>query len=74
MLTTAKNYVCDDCGAVGTFNGYRQARAAKWAISKCYTKCYCPNCAPDHRRGGAANSNDAEQLPSGFAQLKIENL
>lgn len=76
MLTIIKNYICDDCGTVGTFQGYRQARAAGWAISKSYTKCYCPNCAPDHRRGKAADKNACppQWLPSGFEQIKIKNL
>lgn len=73
MLTTSKNYVCDDCGTVGTFTGIRQARAACWAISKHYTKCYCPDCAPAHRRGKAADKNFeiVSELPDGWEQLKI---
>ena len=74
MLTTAKNYVCDDCGRETEFRGYRQARAASWAISKTYTKCYCPLCAPNHRRGKAADKNDEPPQfpPPGWEQLKIK--
>lgn len=72
MLPTDKNYICADCGREGEFNGYRQARAAHWAISKHYTKCYCPLCAPNHRRGKAADKNgDPPQLADGLGQLKI---
>lgn len=76
MLPTDKNYICADCGREGEFNGYRQARAAHWAISKHYTKCYCPLCAPEHRRGKAADKNfeTVTPLPNGREQIKIENL
>ena len=70
----AKTYICDDCGREDAFSSYVKARAAGWAVSKDYKACYCPNCAPDHRRGAAANSNDALQLPPGWQQLKFENL
>ena len=72
MLPTDKNYICADCGREDEFNGYRQARAAGWAISKSYVKCYCPDCAPLHRRGKAADKNgDPTQLADGLGQLKI---
>ena len=58
MLPTDKKYICCDCGREDVFGGYRQARAAGWAISKDYKNCYCPNCAPDHRRGQAAAKNN----------------
>lgn len=71
----AKKYVCDDCGAVSEFTSYVKARAAHWAVSKDYEKCYCPNCAPEHRFGKAAEKNDDfAALPNAFQQLKIENL
>ncbi len=49
----AKKYICDDCGATCEFTSYVKARAASWAISRDYSRCYCPMCAPDHRVGGA---------------------
>ncbi len=73
MLPTDKNYICADCGRETEFRGYRQARAAGWAISKSYVKCYCPDCAPLHRRGKAADKNfeTITQLPDGWEQLKL---
>lgn len=69
-------YVCDDCGREDAFASYVKARRAGWAVSKDYKNCYCPNCAPDHRRGQAAYKNDEPPQfpPPGFEQLKIENL
>jgi len=74
MLSISKKYICDDCGTAGTFTGYRYARAAGWAISKQYTKCYCPDCAPAHRLGGANGKHTKPQqwLPNGFEQIKID--
>ncbi len=75
MLSISKKYICDDCGRTAEFNGYRRARAAGWAISKQYTKCYCPDCAPRHRRGKAADKNgEPPQLPKGWEQMEIESL
>lgn len=52
-----RNYVCDDCSRkAAKFKSHRAAKAAGWAVSRDYTKCYCPSCAPEHRhtgRGGA---------------------
>lgn len=66
----AKTYSCDDCGRTDAFSSYIKARAASWAVAKDYSKCYCPICAPAHRRGGAnmqkkrltAYSPDSQQL------------
>ncbi len=71
MLPTDKNYICADCKRAAEFNGYRQARTAGWAISKTYTKCYCPSCAPAHRYGKAADKNDELPLSNAWEQLKI---
>lgn len=74
MIQQSKIYVCDDCGRTGAFTGYRQARRENWAVAKDYTKCYCPDCAPNHRRGNAANKQTFGELPNGWQQLKIDNL
>ena len=71
-------YTCNDCGTQEVFTSYKKARAASWALSKDYKDCYCPNCAPDHRRGGANKDGKSNvetwQPPRGFEQLGIENL
>lgn len=71
-----KVYTCDDCKRTATFSGYRTARKiGGWAVAKDYSSCYCPLCAPNHRRGKAAEKNvESIQLPDGWEQLKIENL
>ncbi len=74
----AKTYTCDDCGARGEFASYLKARAANWAISRDYKSCYCPECAPVHRLGGANGKTNAARmhagrwLPKGFEQLSID--
>lgn len=74
MLPNLKTYTCKDCKVTGEFTGYRQARRENWAINKSYTKCYCPNCAPRHRRGKAADKNgEPPQLSKGWEQLEIVN-
>lgn len=68
----AKLYICDDCGREEEFTAYVKARAAGWAVAKDYSKCYCPSCAPEHRKGKAAEKNDEHAaLLSDFKQLKI---
>ena len=76
MRAEAKVYTCDDCGTRGEFKNYVEARAASWAISKDYKNCYCPECAPAHRLGGAngKRTGTRQWLPEGFEQLKIEEL
>jgi len=72
----AKLYICDDCGREDEFTSYVKARAACWAVAKDYSKCYCPSCAPEHRKGGA-NGKAAKprpRPPRGLQQLKIDNL
>lgn len=74
MIQKEKEYKCDDCGRVATFSGYRTARTVGgWAVAKDYSSCYCPLCAPNHRRGKAAEKN-INPMPHGWEQLKIENL
>ena len=70
----AKKYLCDDYGTVGEFTSYIKARAAHWAVSRDYSKCYCPECAPAHRLGGANGKRTPRRhtLPTGFEQLKFE--
>lgn len=76
----AKTYKCDDCGAEAEFTSYKLARTVgKWAVSKDYKNCYCPDCAPDHRKGGANNPKKKQpkatpegQPAKGFVQVKIE--
>lgn len=68
----AKTYVCDNCGRKDEFSSYIKARKADWAVAKNYLKCYCPQCAPKHRRGGAnTKSKQRSVLPKGFRQLSI---
>lgn len=75
-----KNYTCDDCGVQEVFTSYKKARKqGKWAVGKDYKNCFCPNCAPVHRHGGANKKNCESnikpwQLPRGFEQLSIEDL
>lgn len=68
----AKMYICDDCGREDAFTSYKKARGAGWAIARGYKKCYCPNCAPDHRIGRAFYASDHSELPAGWEQLKID--
>lgn len=68
-------YTCDDCGTQDTFSSYLKARAASWAISKDYKRCYCPECAPAHRLGGANGKTKPAhkwQPPQGYEQLKLD--
>ena len=69
-----KLYTCDDCGAQAEFTSYLKAREACWAISRDYQSCYCAECAPIHRLGGAngKRTNSQQWLPEGFEQLKID--
>ncbi len=69
----AKKYVCDDCGASEEFTSYVKARAAHWAVSKDYEKCYCPACAPEHRKGGANGKRTPRRhkLHTGFEQIQF---
>ena len=71
----AKTYTCDDCKCVAEFSSYIKAREADWAVSKDYSKCYCPSCAPAHRRGGA-NTRQKQQvdLSDSFLQLNIADI
>lgn len=66
-------YICDDCGAVGEFSSYIEARAADWAISRDYKTCYCPECAPPHRLGGANGKTTAPaKWQPEYVQLEIK--
>ncbi len=73
-----KTYICDDCKTSAEFSSYLKARAALWAISKDYKNCYCPECAPAHRLGGANGKRNTKHakptfhLPKGFEQLKMD--
>ena len=68
-------YTCDGCKRMDEFSSYIKARAAGWAVSKDYLKCYCPSCAPAHRRGGANKQQKQQaELPKGFQQLDIADL
>ena len=68
-------YKCDDCGCTDEFSSYIKARAANWAVAKDYSKCYCPKCAPAHRKGGAnKQQKQRSEFPQGFQQLNIADL
>lgn len=73
MRTDNINYICDDCHKKAVFKSYKKARATGWAISRDYKTCFCPECAPAHRLGGAngKKSADKNSLPDGFEQLSI---
>ena len=65
-----RNYICDDCKqTTKKFTSHKAALAAGWAVSRDYTKCYCPNCAPLRRHVGRAA--DARRKA---AQLTFDNL
>lgn len=52
-----RNYLCDDCQkAVERFTSHKAAIAAGWAVSRDYTKCYCPSCAPFRRNVGKSGA------------------
>lgn len=74
MRAETKIYTCDDCGARGEFTSYVKARAASWAVSRDYKNCYCAECAPAHRLGGANGKTTAPRqwLPKGCEQLKLD--
>ena len=65
----AKLYVCDDCGNRAEFTSYVKARLAEWAVAKDYSKCYCPACAPAHRKGAA---NKVQYVQTCWQQLTID--
>lgn len=73
MRTEKINYCCDDCKTAATFASKNKARKqGGWAIARDNKKCYCPSCAPEHRKGKAAEKNDEHaDLLSDFKQLKI---
>ena len=74
MRTEKINYTCDDCGDHAVFKSYVKARQNGWGLARDGVTCYCPECAPAHRLGGANGKRPrVEQwLPKGCEQLKIE--
>ncbi len=74
MRTDKINYTCDDCKAQAIFKSYKKARAEGWAVGEDYIACYCPECAPAHRLGGANGKTTAPKkwLPEGFEQLSFD--
>ncbi|MDE7182597.1 MAG: hypothetical protein K2O41_06190 [Clostridia bacterium] len=76
MRTDKINYACDDCKeAFAVFRSDEKARAAGWGIKRGGVICWCPECAPAHRLGGANGKRTPSkrwQLPKGYEQLKIE--
>ncbi len=74
MRTDKINYACDDCREKqAIFKSYKAARAAGWGMARDNKTCWCPECAPAHRLGGANGKTTAPRqwLPDGFEQLKI---
>lgn len=72
---------CADCGFKATFTArtlrsyYDKARDNGWAISADYTRQYCPDCAPLHRRvgrNGAPRTSKRSYLPDGYEQTAID--
>ncbi len=73
MRTDKINYTCDDCKAQAIFKSYKKARAEGWAVGEDYIACYCPECAPAHRLGGANGKSTLKKwLPDGFEQLSFD--
>ena len=78
MRTDKINYACDDCREnTAVFKSYKKARESNWALARDGVTCWCPECAPAHRLGGAnskkrTNNNVQQWLPEGLEQLKIE--
>lgn len=71
----AKIYECDDCHCKDEFSSYIKARASGWAVTKDYLKCYCPNCAPERRRGGAKYKQRLiSERSKEFQQLDINDI
>lgn len=68
------NYTCDDCHVKAVFKSYKKARADGWAVAGNYKNCYCPECAPPHRLGGAKGKSTAPRrwLPEGYEQIKLD--
>ena len=74
MRTDKINYFCDDCKtARAVFRSDEKARAAGWGIKRDNVTCWCPECAPAHRLGGANGKRTPRRrtLPTGFEQLKF---
>ena len=66
------NYYCDDCNAYAVFRSDEKARKAGWAVARGGVTCWCPECAPAHRLGGANGKNTAPaKWHPDFEQLKI---
>lgn len=74
MRTDKINYTCDDCHESAVFRSDEKARKAGWGIKRDNVTCWCPECAPAHRLGGANGKRTPcrRTLPIGFEQLKIE--
>ncbi|MDE6597974.1 MAG: hypothetical protein K2K60_04995 [Clostridia bacterium] len=77
MRTDKINYACDDCGETATFSSKDKARKkGGWAVARDNKYCYCPECAPAHRLGGAngkrKNARPRPWLPKGCVQLSID--
>lgn len=79
MRTDKINYECDDCGETATFSSRDKARKkGGWAVGRNNKNCYCPECAPAHRLGGAngkrtsSRASRQQWLPKGFEQLSID--
>jgi hypothetical protein len=74
MRTDKINYTCDDCHESAVFRSDEKARKAGWGIKRDNVTCWCPECAPAHRLGGANGKRITRRhiLPKGYEQLKIE--
>jgi len=76
MRTDKINYDCDDCReAHAVFRSTDAARASGWGLARDNKTCWCPECAPAHRLGGANGKRTTaprQWLPKGCEQLKLE--
>ncbi len=75
MRTDKINYTCDDCKENhAVFRSDEKARKAGWAVARDNVTCWCPECAPVHRLGGANGKTNAPRrwLPKDYEQLSID--
>lgn len=74
MRTDKIKYRCDDCHESAVFRSDEKARKAGWAVARDNVTCWCPECAPAHRLGGANGKTNAPRrwLPKDYEQLSID--
>ena len=76
-FSDGRDYECDDCKVKTRFKSYDAARDAGWSVGYFRDGCYCPKCAPRHRRGAAKKKTEKTLpafLPKNVVQISIDNL